>query len=293
MSRRAITLVELLVVLAIITILMALAIPAIQRVRGTMDRVKCASNLHQLGLALHHYHNDHRRFPPGVTLPKAGEIYPRMTFLTRLLPYLEKDALYRQAGAAWELDPLPFNNATHPAFATTVGIFACPTDNRLNRAQPTHNGRTAALTSYVGVNGTDWTKKDGVFFADSAVSLDTIYDGASFTIMVGERPPSPDFWFGWWYATVGQNGSGAPDTLLGVRELNAGGTYTYFCPPGPAAFQAGRLNNQCDVFHYWSLHAVGGNFLMAGGNVHFLKYSADALLPALATRQGREKVELE
>src|SRR5437773_1603310 len=181
MPRRGLTLLETLIVIAIITILMAMAIPAIQRVRGAMDKVKCQSNLHQLGVALHHYHNDYKKFPPGVTLPKKGEGYPRMTFLTRILPYIEKDALYKQADAAWQLDPVPFNT-THPAFATPVALFQCPSDNRVNKEHPTHNNRIAALTSYVGVNGTDWTKRDGVFYADSQVSLDTIHDGTNFTL---------------------------------------------------------------------------------------------------------------
>ena len=66
-NRRAFTLVELLVVLAILTTVIGLILPAIQRVRGAYEKLRCQSNLHQLGVALHHYHGDHHRFPPGVT----------------------------------------------------------------------------------------------------------------------------------------------------------------------------------------------------------------------------------
>lgn len=79
--------------------------------------------------------------------------------------------------------------------------------------------------------------------------------------------------------------------LLGVREKNIGGPYVpASCPPGPYHFQPGRLDQPCDLFHFWSLHAGGANFLFADGSVHFLAYSADDILPALATRSGGEAI---
>jgi prepilin-type processing-associated H-X9-DG protein len=54
----------------------------------------------------------------------------------------------------------------------------------------------------------------------------------------------------------------------------------------------GRFSNQCDMFHFWSPHPGGANFLLADGSVHFLSYSADPLLPALASRAGGETVGL-
>ena len=110
--------------------------------------------------------------------------------------------------------------------------------------------------------------------------------------MIGERPPSPDFWLGWWYASGSVDGSG--DTALGVREFN-GGTdpYTVACPKGPYNFRPGKVIEQCDAFHFWSLHSGGANFAFADGSVRFLTYSADSVLPALATRAGGEVVSLD
>src|SRR5262245_2193340 len=96
--RQAFSLVELLVVIAIIGVLIALLLPAVQRVRAAANRLSCANNLRQIGLALHNYHGDFSRFPAGVQGQKPPIPYfenARTTWMVFLLPYIEQDNLVR------------------------------------------------------------------------------------------------------------------------------------------------------------------------------------------------------
>jgi prepilin-type N-terminal cleavage/methylation domain-containing protein/prepilin-type processing-associated H-X9-DG protein len=289
--RAAFSLLELLVAVAIIAVLIGLLLPAVQRVRESGLRAKCLNNLKQIGLALHNFHEAQGTFPTGHTSKKPGEPYPFLAWTARLLPYLEQGDLWRQAEADYRRQPNPFGPPQHPGLATPVRAYSCPSDGRAESVQDTHRDHRVALTNYVGVIGTNWRNLDGALIADRPVRLTEITDGASATLLVGERPPSTDFWFGWWYAGVGQNGStGSPDMLLGVRELNGGGSYTWYCPRAAAHYVPGRFDEQCDVFHFWSPHPGGAHFLFGDGSVHFLAYSADAIMPALATRAGGEAV---
>jgi prepilin-type processing-associated H-X9-DG protein len=295
-NRVAFTLVELLVVIAILTVLLGLLLPAVQKVREAAARTKCKNNLRQIGLSLHQHHDTYLTLPAGVASGAPTERYPYMGWPTRLLPYIEQESLWRDAERAYQVDRSPFNNPPHTPFATVVRTFTCPLDPRVDQAQPTLGNKVVAHTSYVGVLGNDYTTNDGVFFRGSRVRLTDIRDGLSTTVIVGERPPSADLWFGWWYAGVGQLGSsqgptGSLDLVLGVRERNAGDPHNYMCGPGPYHFGPGSFDDQCSAFHFWSPHPGGANFLFADGAVRYLSYSADAILPALATRAGGETVD--
>lgn len=288
-TRRAFSLVELLIVIGIVTLLLSLLIPAVQLVRAAWDRVACQAKLRQLGIALHQYHLDQGHLPAGFVPPASGQRYPYLSWLARTLPYLSQDPLWRDIDAAYRLDPYPFHQPPHHALGRPVQAFQCPGDERVKAQQVTHEGYLVGLTSYAGVNGINMNTQDGVLYRLSKVKFSDVRDGMSSTLMVGERPPGPDFWLGWWYVS-GSNGlTGSPEFLLGAQEINQVGKYDYlYCPPGPYRFSKGRWHYPCSIFHFWSPHPSGANFLMVDGSVHLLKYTAREVLPALATRAGGE-----
>jgi prepilin-type N-terminal cleavage/methylation domain-containing protein/prepilin-type processing-associated H-X9-DG protein len=288
------TLLELLVVLAIISVLLGLLLPAVQKVREAAARLKCQNNLKQLALALHQYAGDHRIFPPGHRSPRHPDRMPFSGWTLSISPYLEQTSLYQNALAAYRAEPSPFRNPPHTGLNRPVPIAACPTDSRVPGPQiAQRENLLVALTSYLGVSGKDYASADGVLFQDSQVGPLDILDGTSNTLLLGERPPSADLQFGWWYAGVGQLGTGSADLILGAREQNlqpivAGSP----CGPGAYPFSPSSFNDPCGMFHFWSPHPGGSNFAFADGSVRFLLYSANPLLPALASRAGGEPAGL-
>jgi prepilin-type processing-associated H-X9-DG protein len=290
--RRAITQIEILVVIVIIGVLLGLLVPAVQRVRAASLRVSCMNNMKQIALALHHYHDTYGRFPSGLQFQGGEAKYRYLGWLPYLLPYIGQEGLWLETEQAFTTDPLFCDNPPHVGFATIVPTFGCPSDSRCRSPQLSKDGFRVALSSYLGLSGSNYINNDGVLFRDSLVRLAEITDGTSNTLMVGERPPSDNFQFGWWYGGVGQLGTGSCDTILGVREMNAAFHADSECGPGPFHFEEGTLGDMCDMYHFWSLHAGGANFAFADCSVHFMAYESDPILPALASRAGGEVVEL-
>ncbi len=291
--RCGLTLIETLVVLAIIGVLIGLTLSGVQRVRTSASRADCQNRLRQIGLGLSHYHAAQGHLPPGVTSKADAEGFPLMGWQARILPYLEQDAVWRQVVEAVKSQPNDFTQSPPHPLATVVKAFGCPSDTRTQQPALARNRLTVALGSYLGVAGTRHARRNGVLYKGSTVRFTDIADGTSNTLMVGERPPSPDLWVGWWYAGYGVDYSGTADTVLGVRERGSVSDPTFpDCGSGSAHFKEGRFDSMCDVMHFWSPHAGGANFAFADGSVHFLTYSADAILPALATRAGGEVAEI-
>jgi len=288
--RRASTLLEMVVVLAIGFILLGLLLVAVQQVRTAAQRAECKNHLRQIGLALHNFHGSSGALPPGVSVRSDSGQYPYLSWLTRILPFMEREDLWNVAQEAYRQTPEFFRVPPHVGLSTIVPLYACPADETAGTTAQTPYGHRVAFTSYLGVEGLNQRTRDGVLYLDSRVQLTDITDGTSNTLLAGERPPGPDYRFGWWYAGVGQDLNGSCDMILGARETNQtgdGSTYAG-CDPGPYQFEPSRMNDRCDVFHFWSLHPGGAHFLFADGSVRFLAYSANPIMPALASRTGGE-----
>lgn len=276
-------------VVAILAVLAGLTTGGVQRVRSAAARAGCQNHLRQIGLGLSNHHAAHGRFPTGVASGDDPHAFALRGWMVPLLPFVEQDALWRQAVEAARLRPDRFSASPPHPFATPVPVYGCPADGRVREAVFARDKLWVALTSYLGVAGTRNARRDGLLFTGRAVRVGDVTDGASQTVMVGERPPSPDMWLGWWYAGYGMDFRGTADTVLGVRE-RATPDYPRVpdCGPGSTSFRPGRLDAMCDVTHFWSPHPGGANFLFADGGVRFLPYSAAPVMPALATRAGGE-----
>ena len=305
--RRGFTLIELLVVIAIIAILIGLLLPAVQKVREAAARLKCQNNMKQMGLAIHNYHDANNGMPNGVV--STGDRYhPYWSWIALIMPYWEQDNLYRQAdtwarGTSYAYQYWPWGGfwlspmtPANPALGAPLSTLKCPSDARQDQLLPGSqaglNGNVA-FTGYLGIagiSGTNYTNnaQNGVFFYRSTTRITDIADGASGTMMVGERPPSADLYYGWWFAGAGYDGRGTGDVLMGAREYSYAASLG--CSSAKVGFQPGNIKDNCDQVHFWSMHPNGGNFVMGDGSVRFWTYNANAVLSELMTRAGGEVV---
>src|SRR5438093_2931265 len=130
-NRPAFTLIEVLVVIAIIGTLIGLLLPAVQKVREVTYRIYCQNSLKQIGLALHNYHDTNGRFPPAIAEATSG---PRaqwqwVSWLARILPYVEQPGLARDMDQAFMSQgsmPDPFSSPPHSPLGTVVPLYRCP-----------------------------------------------------------------------------------------------------------------------------------------------------------------------
>lgn len=289
-KRRAYSLIELLVALAIISVLFALAIAALSRIRLAAERRACQDHIRQIAVALQQHHAIHGALPPGIDFEKDEKPHPTQyqTWLTKLLPLIDQDPLWQSGCEAYRHDPIFLHDPPHTNLSQPVVLFACPADSRAAKTGSIQ-GKSFAFTSYLGSLGVNERRRDGVLFSDSQVSLNQVADGTSQTLMIGERPPSTDLALGWWYAGMGQRRNGDAEVVLGSRP-RCYGRHTAVCEEGPYHFQVGKFENQCDAFHFWSPHKGGAHFAFCDGSVRFLHYSSDSVLPALSTRAGGESI---
>jgi prepilin-type processing-associated H-X9-DG protein len=283
---------EVLVVIAIVTLLMGLLLTSIQKVRLAAYRLACLSNLKQIGLALQTYHDQSRVLPPGVIPPvQVGPgvaPFPLLHWQARLLPFIEQDALWRQILEVYAQDPTAMGNGLDAPSSQKIPVYTCPAETERPGTFFANLQYTPAPTSYLGVVGTNHVRQDGCLFVNSFIGLSLITDGTSETVIVGERPHNPDLRLGEWLGAHGYWNIG--NAVLGVRETEVRDS-TWGCPNGPYDFAPGDYNDPCAAFHFWSAHPGGANFLFADGSGRFLTYTARSILPALSTRAGGEIVD--
>jgi prepilin-type N-terminal cleavage/methylation domain-containing protein/prepilin-type processing-associated H-X9-DG protein len=318
--RLAFTLIELLVVIAIIGILIGLLLPAVQKIREAAARMQCSNNLHQIGLALHNYHDANNHFPyENVHISDTQ----RCNWIAHLFPYFEQPFTPQLApktttwgrvinpGPTTTPDPI---NAPSGSFIRNVAIgsdylpkiLVCPSDG----PKIDHG---LAMGNYLGVNAPDTDQRDpwnanlqGVFVYwghftggwvngpnitglswGGGTTITSISDGTSNTLMVGERPSYPGH-CGWWAYNEVDSAMGLPNTPQWCSNRDQFGNR---CPGGPQWFRPGDPNNPCDGNHYWSKHTGGGNWLFCDGSVHFLSYGIGTVVQhALATKSGGEVI---
>jgi prepilin-type N-terminal cleavage/methylation domain-containing protein/prepilin-type processing-associated H-X9-DG protein len=232
-NRSAFTLIELLVVIGIIAVLIALLVPAVQKVREISNVAQCTNNLKQIGLALHSYHDTNKVFPPGYidgnTDPSStpdNDVGPGWGWASFVLPYLEQGDVYNQ---------IDFNQGVGIGSNAAVSqlqlpIFLCPSDPYPD-SFPVYDSTftnpiaTVAHGNYLGCNG--WvecfrnaggnyqpdsdsgasedgdagqtgTAGNGLFYRNSRNRIADVTDGLSNTIIAGERcsAHAPSTWTG-------------------------------------------------------------------------------------------------
>jgi prepilin-type N-terminal cleavage/methylation domain-containing protein/prepilin-type processing-associated H-X9-DG protein len=267
-----VTLIELLVVVAIIGVLVALLLPAVQTARESARRSQCQNNLHQIGVALHNYHDAYRSFPIGC-IEKRTRRKPaarQLAWSASLLPYLEQTALWEQTDFDAAYDSV--ENAA--AAATIVPVFLCPSTARLARGRegslvsnPGPAGgadRLRAAIDYGGIYGAQpvLPTDNGVLLYDRAVTLSDVTDGAAYTLAVAE-----DTGRGW-----ADYGSMDGEWINGENIFDVSGKVN------------AEQNN--DI---WSNHPGGAMVLWCDGSATFLSSGTDeAVVVAACTRGGQE-----
>ncbi len=240
------TLIELLVVIAIIAILIALLVPAVQKVREAAARTQCENNLKQMGLAMHAYHDQNKMFPPAFT-NQPLQLTKNWGWSVMLLPYLEQSAL------SSVLNPMGGNLAQSANTNTTLSVFTCPADPA-GSTNPNING----------YGKSNYAVSEQVSDGGSNFRMDLITDGTSNTLMIGEREMTTQFGAAW----AGRDPGTATGTVAVVGRPNWPINTRY-----QGTFAA---DTNCKTFAWGSLHIGGANFVFCDGSVHMLREDIDS-----------------
>ncbi len=271
----AFTLVELLTVIAILGILIALLLPAVQAARESSRRATCQNNLRQIGLGLNHYHEAKHAFPIGCLECTGKNSHRQIAWSVYLLPYLELESVWNRFD-----ERQAYNSAVnHVATRTVISVYLCPsTATQPSRLGPTTGdvngngqfdpGDDLAYIDFGGMFGVGDSKLplgNGTMIYERAISARDVRDGLSQTIIVAED--------------TGRAG-GDPQH----------GTWA----DGQNIFDVTMPINRSQNNELWSDHRGGVNATFCDGSVRFLSENvATDVLFALCTRDGQEIISAD
>jgi prepilin-type N-terminal cleavage/methylation domain-containing protein/prepilin-type processing-associated H-X9-DG protein len=295
---RGFTLVEVLVVIAIIGALAGLLLPAVQQARESSRRSQCLNNLRQIGIGFHNFHNARDCFPPNVS-------NPRCFWTAQLLPYLDENPL----AALYNFNVACTDTLNQSAVQTSLAFMGCPSSpgGQLQDSSFPASGTPkwwAAACDYQASNGppqTVWTSSppvasypkpvnyDGMFKVGNVSrgvkgrQLRDILDGTSQTIAVIESAGRPQIWaFG---RKIAESGVPNSSWANGNQCLVQG-----FKPDPVAAYKSGgsQFVNGCNFYGIYAFHPAGANLLYADGSTRYVdqEASADTIVAQLTIRGG-------
>ena len=270
--------------IAIIGILIALLLPAVQAAREAARLSSCKNNLKQIAVGMHNFESSFRKLPPGYEYaagPQGNEL--GYSWCARLLPFMELATLYDQI----EFDKPVFDNVNTAIRAYHIDLLLCPSDGLSPHQFVEMGDEMYAMACYVANFGTPDLDEDqdqsrgqsnplgpfdrawGPFYRNSATKLCRITDGLSHTLMAGERQNGP-------FRSEGVHGPhfDYETTWIGaVRDLDD--------PTDDhghmVLFQTGNVPNadQSDDRDVSAPHANVAQFLLCDGSVHTLSDDID------------------
>lgn len=188
----AFTLIELLVVIAILGVLLGLLLPAVQKLRETANRLKCANNLKQLALAMHCHHDANGKFAKNLYAGPAGwERYENLSAHYKILPFIDQQNLFSQFDLRAPVYDSQIVGAAAP-MQQRVGVFLCPS-SRIARAQKFTRWRGPG-SSYGWCSGSSprcgfggaASNFNGMFDNYTEHSIAEVTDGLSNTLLASE-----------------------------------------------------------------------------------------------------------
>jgi len=289
--RRGFSLIELVVVIAIIAVLIGLLLPAVQKVRETADQTRCRNNLHNLGLACHNFHDASRVFP-------RNTVRPRGSTPVNGQPAGNLSNWNSGTFESWLREIAPYIEQPNARVQDAIAMLGCPSDPR----GPAYKVPAYGFTWYVGVYSNPADVNGGIIVDDSnlktklTVSSLGVRDGTSTTILLAERPPPGDGQWGWWDSACCIQDGISP--AIGDTKIYSSSSFGK-CP-NPTTYGLGNYLDNCAFNSVWSNHLQGGNFGMGDGSVRTITYSAGGqrigattILEALSTRGGGEFVNLD